>query len=371
MGKWVSTGETCPFVLSEVYMTTNKKTKKYYAVKQQYKNYQGMIFNNWHDCQLFVNGKNVRFKSFETVSEALTFLDCLEHQVRFMNEKPTLSKEPKFCLICGKPVKIKGQCCPVCNKRRRALMKNGVSIATVIKLKEIYKVEDILTFLEKNPQKIMPGIFSTSKVERAVARKEQWKIYRSDEYKKTAFKKGEYIPSYIKEMFKGSVDKELVGVSGNKYNPSVYFICKKCNKEQCIKYDILKARSGHNCEANLSSGEFIVKEYLGQRDISFTTQRETLTCINPITQCIMPYDFELTELNILIEVQGDQHYKYVEYFHGCIENFEYQQWKDEIKKENAEKHGYQLIYISYEDFSDDKYKTIINDLVFEKMTVHS
>ena len=69
------------------------------------------------------------------------------------------------------------------------------------------------------------------------------------------------------------------------------------------------------------------------------TQRKTLKCVNSITGYPLPYDIERPALKIIIEIQGEQHNKYIEYFHGTIENFYYQQRKDAYKKAYAEKNG--------------------------------
>ncbi|MDI3075304.1 hypothetical protein QJL41_12230 [Clostridioides difficile] len=65
---------------------------------------------------------------------------------------------------------------------------------------------------------------------------------------------------------------------------------------------------------------------------------------------------EVVGSKLLIEIQGEQHIKYIEYFHGSIENFKYQQQKDRYKKEYAEKKGYKLLYIYYDDLKNDRFK---------------
>jgi very-short-patch-repair endonuclease len=71
----------------------------------------------------------------------------------------------------------------------------------------------------------------------------------------------------------------------------------------------------------------------------------------------------LPEHRIIIEVQGEQHLSFLPYFHGSVENFEYQCWKDQYKKAFAQQKGYQVIYIDYHDIHTDHYKKIINDAI--------
>ena len=70
----------------------------------------------------------------------------------------------------------------------------------------------------------------------------------------------------------------------------------------------------------------------------------------------MPYDIEIVDKKLLIEIQGNQHLEYIEYFHGTIENFYYQQRKDSYKKRFAEHKGYKLIYIYYDEIKDGSFK---------------
>ncbi|MFX1294283.1 MAG: hypothetical protein ACFFD2_05420 [Promethearchaeota archaeon] len=53
------------------------------------------------------------------------------------------------------------------------------------------------------------------------------------------------------------------------------------------------------------------------------------------------------ELRLAFEYQGGQHYKYVEYFHKSMKNFEQRQAADKVKREMCEKNGVTLIEIPY------------------------
>ena len=66
-----------------------------------------------------------------------------------------------------------------------------------------------------------------------------------------------------------------------------------------------------------------------------------------------PYDFFLPDYNPIIEYNGEQHYKEIpDYFHrkeGC---FDGQLMRDKIKKDYAEKNGYDLLVIPYWEFKN-------------------
>ena len=74
----------------------------------------------------------------------------------------------------------------------------------------------------------------------------------------------------------------------------------------------------------------------------------------------MPYDFEIPDKKLLIEVQGEQHRSFIELFHVSPEGFEYQRKKDAYKKAFAEENGHKLLELWYEDFDNSNYKQYIN-----------
>jgi very-short-patch-repair endonuclease len=68
------------------------------------------------------------------------------------------------------------------------------------------------------------------------------------------------------------------------------------------------------------------------------------------------YDFYLPDLKVLIEHQGEQHYK-PKNFGGISsevaeKNFILQQRHDELKREFAKDNGFSLLEISYKDFEN-------------------
>ena len=132
----------------------------------------------------------------------------------------------------------------------------------------------------------------------------------------------------------------------------VYYSYKKYGKEERYKYSILKTIGNHTCDIKKSSGETIIEDYLKIQKIKYKTQGDTLKYKNPETKHNLPYNFELTVYKIIIEVQGEQHREFIEYFHGTYDNFEYQLRRNKYKKDNAIKHGYQ-----YEDTINERTKT--------------
>lgn len=94
----------------------------------------------------------------------------------------------------------------------------------------------------------------------------------------------------------------------------------------------------------------------------------TINPINPKTGRILRYDNEIKKEKLIIEVMGGQHYNltYFSYVNRNKELIEKEfndlRWRDEFKKNHAEKIGYKYIEIPY--WSDNKkqeWKNIINN----------
>lgn len=273
----------------------------------------------------------------------------------FCNNKYKINKnKTKVCTLCEKPHNCKTHLCAKCNKRSKDLK---MSIAKLLTLKEHYKTKDIFKVLEEKP------FLLRSKVDHKKAldlKKKVREHYRSDEYKRKEYKKWECeIPPYILNAMLKYPMRELLTLSGNKSNPTVHYICKACGEEQICKFTNLN--KGHGCISSKSSGEILVESFLKEQNIKICTQFNTLKCFNPITKRQLPYDIEIIGKKILIEIQGEQHLKFIEYFHGTIENFEYQKRKDNYKKRWAESKGYKIIYIYYNEFTNEYYKRKILD----------
>lgn len=95
-----------------------------------------------------------------------------------------------------------------------------------------------------------------------------------------------------------------------------------------------------------SKGESKIREKLDTLNIKFIRQYrfKELGCCS--------YDFYLPNYNLLIEYNGIQHYKEIEFFHRKPGDFQHQLERDQLKKEYAEKNGYKLLVIPYTDFDN-------------------
>lgn len=99
---------------------------------------------------------------------------------------------------------------------------------------------------------------------------------------------------------------------------------------------------------NKSIGEKRIVKYLKINKINYKEQYTFDDCRNKF---LLPFDFYLPEYNLLIEYDGEQHYKPIDFF-GGRERFEYQQQNDNIKNNYCKQNNIRLIRIPYWDFSN-------------------
>lgn len=127
-----------------------------------------------------------------------------------------------------------------------------------------------------------------------------------------------------------------------KNNVKVKVRHNKCGNE----WGVLPANLlyGFGCPAcSLSHGEQMIRRFLVKRHITFEPQKKFEGLVDTSN---LSYDFFLPEYGVLIEYQGIQHYKPVEWF-GGDKAFSKQVNHDLLKKKYASEHGYKLLCIKY------------------------
>lgn len=278
---------------------------------------------------------------------------------RKKKESNKIERPLKICTLCERPHRTKTQLCFSCNSKSKkladilSLTYGKTSISKLLWLKEKYNTDDVFDLVTKKPYLYRQVAANDTRKD---LKREVRAYHRSDEYKTQDYTKWQTkIPSYIIDEMKNHSTKQFLTISGDKLNPNIHYLCKLCNEEQSQKFIDIKANKGHNCITSKSTGEVLVENYLKDK-YNIKTQYNTLKCINPITGKQLPYDIEIPELKVIIEIQGDQHLRYIEYFHGSIENFYYQQRKDDYKKRFAQSKGYEVVYIYYDEIKKGTYK---------------
>lgn len=83
---------------------------------------------------------------------------------------------------------------------------------------------------------------------------------------------------------------------------------------------------------------------------------------NDCTEKSLEIDGYNQELKLGFEYQGVQHYKYTPYFHKSQNDFEKQQYRDSLKREECKKHGIKIIEVPYTVDIED-----IEDFIVKKL----
>lgn len=135
-------------------------------------------------------------------------------------------------------------------------------------------------------------------------------------------------------------------------NKRFWWKCGKCNNEWITSINN-RTNMGSGCpkcanDKKESSLAIELKEFLKNIGIDFISEYRILR--NPKTNIYLPYDIYIPSKNIFIEIQGEQHYQ-INGYHRLgakrknttpKKEFEYQKYKDKLKKKFAEENG---IYI--------------------------
>lgn len=122
------------------------------------------------------------------------------------------------------------------------------------------------------------------------------------------------------------------------------------------------------CSKIQSKLEILTENELKKYTKNYIKQKRFSDCRNKETNYLMPFDFYLPELNLCIEVDGEQHFKPSKFSNiteeEAIKNLKNRQNKDSQKDEYCLKNNINLLRISYKSFhrKNKEYKEIIKNL---------
>ena len=140
--------------------------------------------------------------------------------------------------------------------------------------------------------------------------------------------------------------------------------CQKCN--QILELSEMQLMNNFKCECskdeNFSSkGEKIIRDILLKNNINFEEQKTFETCRFLNTKAKARFDFYLPNDNLLIEYDGEQHFKYRSYGWNDFEHFKQTQYRDKFKNQWCKENNIPLIRIPYTQLNN----LSINDLLLE------
>lgn len=118
-----------------------------------------------------------------------------------------------------------------------------------------------------------------------------------------------------------------------------------------------------DCNFKRSFGEQKIYEFLILNEIDYEEQKQFKDCYNTSKNRLLPFDFFIPEINLLIEFDGEQHFK--PKFGEGLDGIEFNrtQENDKIKTDFAKNQHINLLRISFKEITsiDEILKRTFND----------
>lgn len=196
-----------------------------------------------------------------------------------------------------------------------------------------------------------------------------------DTYIKTKGSFAEHYPELLKQWcyeLNSNLDPYRLT---DKSNKKVWWQCLECGHRW--KTSVAHRTENRGCpycaRHTKSSLQIKIEDYIRGK-YSYELKNEhncTLKCRNPQTGYRLLYDNELvidSNIHLIIECHGQQHYEVCGWSYTqakakkCSpeEELQYQQWKDDYKKQHAISKGYHYLEIPYWTENDESYKQLID-----------
>lgn len=280
-------------------------------------------------------GLTILSKDYIDCRQKLEFI-CEKHKDKGVQYKTlaSITDDKQYCRYCG--IEKRGEKYRISDEviQKRCDELNLIYVGRYVKNQETWVRFKCKIHLDKGIQDIGWYHLKTCAVGCA---------YCTGRYKTTE--------DFIKEMNEINSDIEIIGEYTGSEN-LVKCRCKICGHEWNPIGRSL--RNGQGCPACTSSkGEIKVKHFLDNYGVKYITQKTFDDCIYKEK---LRFDFYLPDYNMLIEYDGEQHFKPVDFANKGIawanKIFEYNQIKDKIKNNYCENNNIKLVRIPYWEFNN-------------------
>lgn len=173
----------------------------------------------------------------------------------------------------------------------------------------------------------------------------------------------ENIRKYIKD---NGMDCEILNQKYNGWGKPLKIKCN-CGKIFTASIDHIisdKQIQCRDCTKSKSNNEKMVEIWLKQNNIEYIEQYIYKDCYYKKP---LPFDFYLPQFNTLIEVDGENHFRQVNF--GGMDNkkaesnFKTQLKRDNIKNIYCKNHNIPLVRINYEQINNEEYKNILSQII--------
>jgi very-short-patch-repair endonuclease len=139
-------------------------------------------------------------------------------------------------------------------------------------------------------------------------------------------------------------------------NTKIIIVCKTHGEFLQRPNDHLSGSGCPHCKK--SQGENLITEYLNEKNIDFEREKKFSNCKG--VKRMLPFDFYLPKHNVLIEFDGEHHFKTINYW-GGEEKLKKQEKTDGIKNDFAKSQNIGLLRIKYSDINN--IKQLINNII--------
>lgn len=134
------------------------------------------------------------------------------------------------------------------------------------------------------------------------------------------------------------------------YNKSHTPICITCAVHGDFWQDPSNHLNGSGCpKCYHSKGENRISKWLDAKGISYKTQYQISLDLKLFSRNKLRVDFYIHSINTIIEFHGEQHYKFLPFFHRCEDDFLVQQDRDKRLRNYCRTHKIRLIEIKFDD----------------------
>lgn len=152
--------------------------------------------------------------------------------------------------------------------------------------------------------------------------------------------------TFIEKSKKKHTEYDYSNVEYKHSQKYVFITCKKHGDFKMKPNDHLNGKGCPTCKK--SKGEIKIKELLEKLEIKYKSQYKFNDCRYKKE---LLFDFYLTDYNICIEYDGEQHFKPIGIF-GGLKRFEEDKIRDSIKNDYCQKNKIKVIRIPYYKFND-------------------
>lgn len=160
---------------------------------------------------------------------------------------------------------------------------------------------------------------------------------------------------YSYEEVKFIIEKENYKLLSKEYHNALEYIEVQCDKghdSYKVKFSDFNNNNRRCPYCNESKGEKRISIFLNNTNIKYETQYKFEDCKS--IKCL-PFDFYLTDMNILIEFDGEGHYRPINWKGNkdiAFDTFVGTIIRDTIKNEYCKKNGIKLIRIPYWEYDN-------------------